>query len=61
MCNMIFIKQRLNDVLIMNESLKLITEFRDSSFVVENDRILVKQGEKTLVDLPYSCVAIMYN
>lgn len=58
---MTYIKQVVNNVIILNESLSLVQEFRDSYFIVENDRILVKKGSVLLASLPMQSVGILYN
>ena len=58
---MIFIKQVGERTIILNESLSLVQEFRDSYFIVENDRILVKKGSVLLASLPMQSVGILYN
>lgn len=56
---MIFIKKVLSDIILYNESLDIIKLSKDSSFVVKDDRVLIYQNKKLIMDIPYSCTGIL--
>lgn len=58
---MIFIEQVLSDVLIFDCRLEHIHTFKSAVFVVQNDRVLVKNGSLLLADMPLQMTAILYN
>jgi len=57
---MIFIKKVGERVILLDESWNLISEFQDSSFVVQNDRVLIQNKERILADLPLQSVGLLY-
>lgn len=57
---MIFIEQVLSDVLIFDCRLEHIHTFKSAVFVVQNDRVLVKNQDRILADLPLQSVGILY-
>ena len=56
---MIFIKKVLSDIILYDESLNLIKEFRDSTFIIEENRVKICKNDTVICDMPYDCVAIL--
>lgn len=56
---MIFIKQILSNIILYDESLNLIKEFRDSTFIIKENRVKICKNDTVICDMPYDCVAIL--
>lgn len=56
---MIFIKKVLSDIILYDESLNLIKEFRDSTIIISGNRVKISKNDTVICDMPYDCVAIL--